>query len=448
VLTRDEAVALALRNNRALRADLELIGQADAELVQAGLMQNPVISFMLMLPDGGGRAMLRGSLPMQPLQDLWLIPARRQVAAAQLQEAVLRVADRAIETATTVRTTYARLQYTQRALTLIDENIQLAEQTTQIIEARQMAGQATQVESNLARIRALRLRSELEAMDAEHRAQQRELLLLIGFPALPDGWRVEPVNEVADTLPLIGDEEGLLVLGAEQRLDLLAAHWSLQAAEQRVALMRREGLPDLALGFTFERAAAPRAPRGPTLPARFGNATAQSLVNRAFGQNMPMPPEVAPWQPKMREAKWTLGPALDLEIPLFDQNQAQVAKAMHESNQRLAEYDDRAQTAIRGIRQALVRCGQARRQVELYRGTILLEVQRNLDLARQTFIAGQEGLAVLLQAQEDVIMTRMKTLEFLRDLLVSWAELEREVGGRLTDTPPESPAAADTRVPG
>src|SRR3972149_2391986 len=99
VVGEQEALVLALRNNRELRADLEMIGKANADLVQAGLLQNPVINFMAMFPDGGGRAMLRSNaLPLQPLQDLWLIPAREKVATAQLQQAVLRVADRAVET--------------------------------------------------------------------------------------------------------------------------------------------------------------------------------------------------------------------------------------------------------------------------------------------------------------------------------------------------------------
>jgi len=52
----DEAVVLSLRNNRELRADLEMIGKANADLIQAGLLQNPVINFMAMFPDGGGRS--------------------------------------------------------------------------------------------------------------------------------------------------------------------------------------------------------------------------------------------------------------------------------------------------------------------------------------------------------------------------------------------------------
>jgi hypothetical protein len=49
----NEAVALALRNNRELRADLEMIGQTNANLVQAGLLQNPRFNFMAMFPEGG-----------------------------------------------------------------------------------------------------------------------------------------------------------------------------------------------------------------------------------------------------------------------------------------------------------------------------------------------------------------------------------------------------------
>jgi cobalt-zinc-cadmium efflux system outer membrane protein len=455
VLSADEAVALALRNNRMLRADVEMIGQADADLLQAGLLQNPMVSLMVMFPDGGGRSMLRGSgVPIQPLQDLWLIPARREVATAELQQAVLRVADRAIETATAVRTAYAKLQYTQRAIALIRDNVQLAEQSVRIIQTRQAVGQSSQVALNLARIRVLNLRSELLTMESDYRAEQRELLLLVGFAGAPDRWTVAPVHEMTDVLSPPGDEVELTALGREQRLDLKAAEWTVQAAERRIALMQREGWPDLSLGLSFERAAAPSAARGPTFGALAGNASAQAVTDRVYGlAPMPKAPMIAPWQPKMREMKWTLGPMLDLEVPLFDQNQAQVAKARHEYDQKRAEYEARAQEITRDIRAAVLRQRQAYDQVELYRSAILPEVERNLGLAQQAFVAGQEDLTIYLLAQEDVIMTRRKVLEFLRDYYVSGVELERAVGGRIGaeptregEAPAEPRSAAPTEV--
>ena len=448
VLPMDETVALALRNNRTLRADLEMIGQADAELLQASLMQNPMISFMVMFPDGGGRSMLRGTgIPIQPLQDLWLIPFRKKAATAMLQQAVLRVADRAIETAATVKAAYVKLQYTQRAIALLQENMRLAEQSAQLVQSRQVAGQATQVAYNLAHIRYQRLRSELLTMESEYRTLQRELLALVGFAGAPDRWTVQPVHEMQDELRPPRGEDALVALGAAQRLDLKAAEWSTQAAEQRIALMRAEGLPDLALGFSFERAPATRAARGPTIPARVGNATAQALANQVYGvKPMAQAPALAPWQPKIREVKWTLGPMIDLEIPLFDQNQAQVAKAMHEYNQKLAEYEGRVQDATRDIRAAQVRQQQAVEQVRFYRTEIMPEVQRNLELAQQAFITGQEGLTVYLQAQDDLIMTRRTILEFLRDYYLSGVELERAVGGRI-GTDPAALSPGEGEVP-
>lgn len=72
-----------------------------------------------------------------------------------------------------------------------------------------------------------------------------------------------------------------------------------------IKLTWREGWPDLALGFSFQRSPAP-------------------------------PQAVAPFASRMREAKYTLGPMVEMEVPVFDQNQPQVAKALHGYRQRVA----------------------------------------------------------------------------------------------------------------
>jgi len=444
VLGPDEAVVMALRNNRQLRADLEMIGQANADLVQAGLLQNPMISFMIMFPDGGGRSMLRGTAPLMPLQDLWLIPAREAVAAARLREAVLRVADRAVETAAAVRKTYARLQYTQRAAELIRDNMAVVDQSIRIIHARQAAGRATQVEVNLSQIRHMRLRSELLAIQAEHRGLQRQLLELMGVAFATDQWTVRPVHEVRDPLDAPIAEADLLELAGQQRLDLKAAEWSTLAAGRNIRLVRREGWPDLALGFTFERAPAPRS-QNPGLAGQAANAAVQGVSNAIMGMP-PTPPMAAPFSPKMREVTYTMGPMLEMEIPIFDYNQAQAAKAVHEFRQRVAEYEARFQEIARMVRETLVMYAQAHEQVRFYRDSILPAAERNVALARQSYVAGREELTVYLQAQEDLLMTRLKLLEFYRDCLVNRAELERQVGGRLVRPGPATrPAGVSTR---
>lgn len=437
VLAVEDAVGFALRNNRALRGDLALIGQLEADRVQAGLWKNPSAGLGVMFPAGGGLAMLRGTLPMVELQDLWLIPERKRAAAGRVQEVLLRIADRAVALATEVRRLYAELQYSQQALALMQSNITLADQSVQIIQMRQTAGAATQVSTNLARIRSHRLQSDLIALEANYRAQQRDLLLLMGFPDATDAWRVSEVDELAFDLPDPPSERALLQAGIEQRLDLLAAGWNLQVAARDIALARRAAWPDLKVGVSFERPMRGPGSRGPTLPARVGNAAAQSAANQAFGVLPgPIAPTVQPWRTQASMPRFAIGPMFEVEIPIFDQNQAQIARAVYLYHQRRAEFDDRAQTITRDVRTSLVRYAQARDQAAYYRRAVVPEVQRNLELAQQSFTAGQEDLTVYLSTQEDVIMTRLQVLAFVRDGLVAQAELQRAVGGRLPATQP------------
>lgn len=432
VLPLDEAVARALRNNRALRADLERIGAANADLVQAGLLRNPVFNFMLMLPEGGGRAMLSSTaLPMQQLAELWLIPARQDVANAALRDAILRVADRAVAVVGAVKTTYARLQAAQRAIELIEANMRLVEDTREAVRARQRAGQATLVETNLTRIRHIRLAVELVAMRGELRRLKRELLEQIGAAATGDDFRVAPIDEAADRLDPAADEAELVRFALNERLDLRAAQWQVQSAERRVALERRAGWPEVSLGLALERSPAPRS-SGPTALARAGNAAAQNLAGALQGAG-PMAPALAPFQSVAPRIDAMLGPMIEMEIPIFDQNHAQVARALHEWRQRVAQYEAGVQQVTRRVREWLVRNQQSREQLALYRDALLPEVERNVQLARESFAAGREDLLTYLQAQEDVIATRLRALELYRDYLVGRAELERHVGGCLPD---------------
>jgi len=85
-------------------------------------------------------------------------------------------------------------------------------------------------------------------------------------------------------------------------------------------------------------------------------------------------------------------------------------------------------------------CQQAFEQLRFFREAILPEVERSLEVVRESYRAGREDVTILLQIQEDVIMTRLNALAFLRDLHVYRAELERQVGGRLTPDPEAEPS--------
>jgi cobalt-zinc-cadmium efflux system outer membrane protein len=253
-LSEAEAVEFALRNNRELRAEVETIGKAQADLVQAGLLQNPILTLGAKLPSGGGRAMFEGGLiPFQGLRDLWLIPTRKEAANAALQESILRVADLAVSTASQAKILYARIQHSQRAIELTRENLAIADQTVTLIQSRHAAGRTTQIEVNTERIRRLRLQSDLLTLQAEQRRLKRELLMMMGFADGSDAWTVAPIHELQTSLVEAPADDILLATALEQRLDLQAARWSTWAAGRELALARGEAWPAFDVSIAFER---------------------------------------------------------------------------------------------------------------------------------------------------------------------------------------------------
>ena len=96
-LTADQAVIVALRSNRDIRALVEEIGASRADLVQAGLLPNPVLSLTLRPPiSGADTVMFIGDAVVQEFTALWLIPSRVRAADARLNESVLSLSDRAL----------------------------------------------------------------------------------------------------------------------------------------------------------------------------------------------------------------------------------------------------------------------------------------------------------------------------------------------------------------
>src|SRR5690625_2260103 len=104
----EQAVQIALLGNRRIQAVYEDLGIAQAELVQAGLLGNPVFS-VRGLGHGDGLGVLKYGIA-QPFVDLFQIPLRKRVAGAAYESAKHRVASAVFDLAADTRISYYRLQ--------------------------------------------------------------------------------------------------------------------------------------------------------------------------------------------------------------------------------------------------------------------------------------------------------------------------------------------------
>ena len=96
-LTREAALVMALRNNREIRSQVEQIAASRADLVQAGLLPNPVLGLTLRFPvDPVSGGTFIGAQVVQSFTALWLRDGKVKAADARLNQTVLDVSDKAL----------------------------------------------------------------------------------------------------------------------------------------------------------------------------------------------------------------------------------------------------------------------------------------------------------------------------------------------------------------
>lgn len=120
-----------------------------------------------------------------------------------------------------------------------------------------------------------------------------------------------------------------------------------------------------------------------------------------------------------------LGPAFNLTIPVFDQNQAQIAKARYAYEQSVATLDAVQRGVVQQVRQAVDEVDTANRVVEYFRVKLLPQAQSNLELSSRSYEVGRATVIVLLDAQRVLLSTRRDAVAADRDAAIAVAELER-----------------------
>jgi hypothetical protein len=96
-LTQMEAVQIALLNNRSLQSVFEEIGISRADLVQAGLLENPTLGALFRFPFDEDGVNIETEIGFV-LSDLWQIPFRKKVASAQMDATIMRVSEAVLNT--------------------------------------------------------------------------------------------------------------------------------------------------------------------------------------------------------------------------------------------------------------------------------------------------------------------------------------------------------------
>ena len=386
-LTAQRAVQVALLNNRALQAEFAEIGISYGEYVTAGTLKNPTLAASGRFPDRAGLVADWEAALTQDVLDAFLLPLRRRLAEQQLRATGLRVADETLRTVAEVQ----RAFYTYQARRQLIDRLQLIAETNgaaaDFTQSLHTAGNVNDLD--LVNQQAVYSQSKIDVVQARaqtlnDREAVNRLLGLDGVQA--SAWTA------SRTLPSIpGREPGARSLedrAVLRRLDLQAARATLAAAERALAL-------------------------------RVGTRYLPTGIN--LGVNTEREPE----------GERITGPTLDLELPIFNQGQGEIAtlRARDLQARRLLEakiIDVRSE--VRAARATVA----ANRLLALsIKNTVLPQRQQALALTLQQYNGMLRGAYDLLTAKAAEAAAERSYIEAWRDYWIARTDLERAVGGRL-----------------
>ena len=178
---------LALLNNRELQAIYSDLGVAQADLVQAGLLKNPLFDASIRWPTpGGGKPELDLSAVVSFL-DIFYLPLRKRVAAARFEEAKTRVSGSVMDFAARVRTAFLAHQTNEQMLELRQTILQALTASFEVSRRLQEAGNIADLD--FARERALLEGGKLtlRSVEVAVRQSREELNILMGLWGNRDG---------------------------------------------------------------------------------------------------------------------------------------------------------------------------------------------------------------------------------------------------------------------
>lgn len=416
-ITCDEAVQICLINNPALQAAFQDVGIARADVVQSGLFSNPTLGLQAAFPEGGGRSNIQ-AIFAQNIVDLWQIPIRKRSSERLLDAAILDVARQASQLAVDTRSAYFTAVAADQALLIAKENVGIAEQLLDAAKARQQAGAVGELDVNLARGAVYSAELEMQRARLDAGSARRRMAILLGLIEIADDLQLATASLLTPMIEL--DAEQIVQIALSSRLDVQAVRMEAEAKRHRVDLEIAKILPEFSIGFYEERTDR-RALPGRKIPADTARASIAAGALTA--------PEIQSRGQRNRERSQIidnlLGPAFNLTLPLFDQNQAQIAKARFAYEQSALQLDALERTVIQAVRQGVDAAQTARKVAEYFHEKMLPQTQANLDLSRQSYQAGRASLIVLLDAQRILLATRRDAVVADRESAITRAELER-----------------------
>ncbi len=390
-LNANEAAQIALLNNPDLQATFEEIGISQADLVQAGLLKNPTFAGSWRFPDvAPGITDAEYSLA-QDFLSIILMPLKVKVAKTNLEATEDRVTHEVIRLISDVKEEF----YTYQAELQLEQRLNLIFQADQaavdVAKAQHDSGNINDSAFLNQQAQMASAQTALSEAQKEKISTREKLNRLMGLWGEEIEWKARPnLPELPEHDPSLEHLESLAI---GQRRDFLAMRQQVDAIGQALALK----------------------------------------TNTRF---LPASINVGVDTEKQTDGQRITGPTLDLELPIFDQGQGEIAKLSAEYRQVQRQLQSLAIRIRSEVREARETLKVNRDQVTYFKNVV---VPLNVKSVNQTLL---QYNAMQVNTY-DLFLMKQRELDSERDYIAAWrdywisrAQLEEAVGGNLQPVQP------------
>lgn len=251
-----EASAVAIHLNPTIRAARAEVGVTRAQLVEAGLLPDPVVGWdaMNVVADFTTDGKSSANSYVAGVSVAWDVPrpgeidAREGVARAQVRGSLAQVLRAEWELVRDVHRAFVRLAAAQANLAVNAELVAVTSTTIDYFESARVAGTATAVQSRLASVERDRVRSDRIRLEQEEVAARLDLLGLLGLP--PDTPLVlqDPSTALDPVIPAALDVRSFMLDATTRRPDLRELAAQYERAEESLRLEVAQQFPQLTIG--------------------------------------------------------------------------------------------------------------------------------------------------------------------------------------------------------
>jgi outer membrane protein, heavy metal efflux system len=387
----DEAVQLALQHNHSLLAARTTIQQSQAEEVTANLRPNPVLfGDALFIPffqpsDFNSTFMSNSAEFDLGVSYLFERGKKRQhrLRAAEDQTAVTQsqVADDARSLTFQVASQFISAQLAESALALAQQDLKSFQNTVDISQERYRTGDIS--EDDLLKIKLQLLQFQTDASQAQLAKAQAlsDLRQLLGYDSVPADY------DVAGTLQyqaLHGNLEDFQAKALASRPDLRAAQQGIAAAKSQYELAKANGKRDVTAQMNY---------------THVSEANTASFIGT-------------------------------VEIPIFDRNQGEIARAQYAIGQAQEQQQATADQVLTDVRDAYEGVQSNDQVIQLYRSGYLDEAKQDLNISQYAYQRGAASLLDFLDAERSYRSTELGYRQALASYLVALEQLREAVGTR------------------